>query len=120
MTESSGYTLASTIVESHDAAVRKRQLNLALALLAGNLTSNGTVHLVGQPVLTSHSLKLKHAAYILVEYVVLAVLRLLLMCIFSVTIVAFHCLVAHNGLRRVTEHLGYVEVERLNAVALLE
>ncbi len=54
-------TLLATIVEGYDTTVAQWQLDLTLTLLACNLTCHRTVNLVGQPVLTSHSLKLKHS-----------------------------------------------------------
>ena len=74
MSKSGSDTLLATVVESYNTTVGKWQLNLALALLACNLASNRTVNLIGQPVLTCHSLKLQNAAYIFVENVVLAIL----------------------------------------------
>ena len=99
MTKSGSDTLLSTIVESHNATVRQRQLNLTLALLTCNLTRYRTVYLVGQPILTCHSLKLQYAAYVFVENVVLAVLRSLLVSILGILVVTLYGLVAHDGLR---------------------
>ena len=104
-------TLLATVVESYNTAVGEWQLNLTLALLTGNLTRYGAVHLVGQPVLTSHSLHLENTLQVLVEVVG----RISYILIF-----ALYGLVDHYGLRRMTEHLSYVEVERLHAVSLLE
>ena len=56
MSEGCGYTLASAIVESNDAAVRQRQLYFALALLARNLTCNAAVNLICEPVFAGSNL----------------------------------------------------------------
>ena len=64
MTESCSDTALSTIVESHNTTIAQWQLNLSLTLLACYLTRNRTVHLIGEPVLTSHRLKLEDTFYI--------------------------------------------------------
>ena len=89
MSEGCGYTLASAIVESYDAAVRQRQLYFALALLARNLTGNAAVNLICEPVFAGNGLKLQHAAEILVE---------LVLAVSYVFIVALYGLVHHIGL----------------------
>ena len=69
MTESCGYTLLATVVESHNATVGQWQLNLALALLTCNLAGYLTVYLVGKPVFASHGFELKHALQIFIYLV---------------------------------------------------
>ena len=91
MTDSSSHTLGATVVESYYAAVAQGQLELTLTLLAGNLTSNGAVHLVGQPVLTCYRLELEHVLNVLCE---------VLLGVFSIAIVALYGLVHHDGLGR--------------------
>ena len=64
MTKSGSNTLLTTIVEGHNTTVAQWQLDLTLTLLTGYLTCHGAVYLVGQPVLTSHSLQLEYSFYI--------------------------------------------------------
>ena len=111
MAEGRGDTLLATIIEGHDATVAQRQLQATLALLAGHLARHATVHLVGEPVLAGHGLQLQHATEILLE---------MGRVIGYGCIVALDALVAHDGLGRVAEHLGHVEIERLHAIALDE
>ena len=54
MAERCGYASATTVVKGDHAAVREGQLNLTLTLLASDLARDAAVHLVRQPVLTSH------------------------------------------------------------------
>ena len=108
-----GNAFLSAVVEGHHAAVAQRQLNLALALLACYLARHAAVHLVRQPVLAGHGLQLQHALQVFLN-------SLSLGFIFHVLIVALHGDVAHDGLRRVSEHLADVEVEGLHAVGLAE
>ena len=56
MAESCGNTLSTTIVEGYNATVGQRKLDFTLTLLTGNLTSYGTVNLVGQPVFAGYRL----------------------------------------------------------------
>ena len=111
MAEGGGDTFLAAVVEGYDAAVAQRQLYLALALLARYLSRHGAVYLVGEPVLAGYGLQLQHT---------LQVFFYLILCVGHVLIVALHGVVAHDGLRRVTEHLGNVQVEGLHTVALLE
>ena len=60
MSESRCNTFAETVVESHNAAVGKRQLQFAAALLSCNLAGNGAVYLVGEPVFACHGLKVQN------------------------------------------------------------
>ena len=53
-------TLFAAIVQSYHTTIAQRQLQFTLALLAGNLACYRTVHLVCQPVFTSHSFQLEH------------------------------------------------------------
>ena len=57
VTQRCGNTLLSFIVEGYDAAVRERQLQLALALLTCHLTRHGAIDFVRQPVLAGHCLE---------------------------------------------------------------
>ena len=111
MTNGSGDTGFSAIVQSHHTAVGKGELEFALALLLCYLTGYGAVHFVGEPVFTSHSFELEHILEIFIQEGCI-VLR-------SV-VVALHGIVGHHGLRRVTKHLCYVEVEGAHAVFLLK
>ena len=54
MTEGRSNTFLSFVVEGYDAAVRERQLQLALTLLTRHLTRHRTIDFVCQPVLASH------------------------------------------------------------------
>ena len=111
MTQGCYDTLLATVVKCYDTTVRKWQLNLTLSLLTGNLTCYGTVNLVGQPILTSHSLHLENTLQVLVE----VVCRISYIFIFTL-----YGLIYHYSLRSMTEHLSYIEVEWLYAVSLLE
>ena len=111
MTNGSGNTFLTTIIQSYHTAVAQRQLNLTLTLLAGNLTCHRTVHLVGQPVLTSHSFQLQHILQI--SFYIVVGIRCIL-------VFAHHCLVVHISLGRVTKHLCHIEVERTDTIPLLE
>ena len=61
MSQSGGDALHPTVVECYHAAVTERQLNLALTLLACNLSSHGAVNLIGEPVLAGYGLQLEDA-----------------------------------------------------------
>ena len=89
MTYGSCDTLLAAIVKSYDTAVRERQLQLTLALLTGNLTCYGAVHLVGQPILTCNSLQLQHVTQVLL-YLIVTVCYIL--------ILALNGLINHIGL----------------------
>ena len=104
-------TLAATIVERYHTTVGERQLNLTLALLACNLTCHRTVYLVREPVLTSHGLQLQHTLQIFIEPRGIVNHGL---------VESLHGRVAHDGLRRVAEHLCHIEVEGLRAIGLAE
>ena len=67
MTQRSGDTCLAAVVEGHDAAIAQRQLELAHALLAGNLARHGAVHLVGQPVLAGHGFQLEHVGQVFMK-----------------------------------------------------
>ena len=67
MTNSSSHTLSATVVESYYTAVAQGQLKFTLTLLASNLTCNGAVYLVGEPILTCNRLYLEYILYILCE-----------------------------------------------------
>ena len=84
---------------------------LTLALLSCNLTRDRAVDLVCQPVLTCNGFQLEHT---------LDVLFHLIYIIRGVFIFANDSLILHNCLRRMTEHLCYVEVERFNTITLNE
>ena len=67
MTYRGCYALGTCIVESYHATVGEWQLQLALTLLACYPTRHGAVNLVGQPVLTCHSLQLEHVLEVVGE-----------------------------------------------------
>ena len=70
MSQSCCYACCPGIVERYGSAVRERQLQLALALLACDTSCHTAVHLVCQPVLACHSLKLQHITEILCQALV--------------------------------------------------
>ena len=111
MTESRCDTFLTTIVKGNHTTVRERQLQFALTLLACHLARHRTVNLVGQPVLTSHSFKLKHSSNLSAE--VLLVVR-------NILVSTFHRLISHDSLRTMTKHLSHIEVERSLPIPLLE
>ena len=111
MSDRSGDTCLSAIVESHCTTVRERELKHTLALLASHLTCHRTIDLVGQPVLTSHAFE--------AEYIINICLQLAVACL-HVLILMFHSRVVHVGLWRMTEHVGKSEVDRLDAICLFE
>ena len=90
MTQGGGVTLDATVVEGDDTTVAQRQLNLTLTLLTGNLTCHRAVDLVSEPVLTSHSLQLKHTVEVFVN---------LILTVGYVSIVTFYSIILHNSLR---------------------
>ena len=67
MTARGGNTLSAREVESNNAAVAERELNLALALLAGNLAGDLAIDLVGKPILAGNAFELKDGLYVVVE-----------------------------------------------------
>ena len=115
MAQSCGNAFAALIVEGHHAAVAQGQLQLSLALLACNLARHTSVDLVGEPVLAGHGLELEDTleAGFYSVYSFYSSYR-----VFHWGVVAFYGLVAHDGFRRVAEHLCHIEVERLLTVGL--
>ena len=111
MSDRSSDTFLATIVECNDTAVAQRQLDFSLALLAGYFTRNRTVHLISQPVFTSHGFQLQHPGQIFVKFGCF---------IFRHCVVTFYGLVYHVSFGRRTEHLVYGQVERTDTVGLLE
>ena len=111
MSECGCNTLLSTVIQSHHTTVAQRQLQFALALLAGHLAGYGTVHLVGEPILTSDSLQLQDTSHLLAQVILI---------ILHVSVMALYGVVAHNGLGAVSEHLAYFQVEGTHAISLLE
>ena len=111
MSDRSGDTCLSAIVESHGTTVRERELKHALTLLTSHLTCHRTIDLIGQPVLTSHAFE--------AEYIINICLQLAVACL-HVLILMFHSRVVHVGLWRMTEHIGKSEVDRLDAISLFE
>ena len=67
MTDRGGNTLSAREVESNNTTVAEWELNLALALLAGNLSGNGAIDLVGEPILAGNALELKDGLHIVIE-----------------------------------------------------
>ena len=118
MAESRGNALHATIVESHHATVRERQLQFALALLTCHLARHRTVHLVRQPVFAGHSLKAENPLKASDKLRVLGFFGVI--GVFDVSIPAFHGLVPHDSLGRMTKHLSHIQVERTHAIRLLE
>ena len=111
MTDSGSDTLVATVVQSHGTTVAERQLQFTLALLTGYTTCHTTVHLVGQPVLTSHGFQLKHTFHVFIK---------LSGIVSHYIIFTFYRLVNHVSLRRRTEHLVNGQVERTHTVSLFE
>ena len=111
MTDGSGDSFLTTIVECHHTAVGQRKLKGTLTLLLCNLARHTAVNLVGEPVLASHGFQLKHVLQILIH---------LVDGIYSVFVFTLHGLVVHIGFRRMAEHLSHVEVERTDPVTLLK
>ena len=64
MAESGSYTLLASIVESNNATVAERQLNLALALLTGDLSCYGAINLIREPVFAGYRLQLENSLQI--------------------------------------------------------
>ena len=89
MTKSGCDTLLATIVEGYYTTVAQWQLYLTLALLTSNLTCYRTVYLIGQPVLTSHSLQLQYTVEVFIN---------LILAVGHVLIVTFYSIIFHNGL----------------------
>ena len=121
MSERSGNTLGACIVESHNAAVRERQLQFTLTLLTCYAASHRTVHLVGEPVLTSHSLQLQHLLQVFCQFCIECCLLTegrSIVCHYI--IFTFNGLVLHDSLWRRAEHLVNRQVERSYAVSLFE
>ncbi len=106
-----GDTGLAVIVESHDAAVRQRKLNLALALLAGNAARYRAVNLIGQPVLAGHGFERQHVAHIFVEFRRVGLHRLVLLD---------YGAILHHGLGCVAKHVGHGKVDGAHAVFLLK
>ena len=104
-------TCLATVVEGNSAQVAQRQLQLALALLAGDLTRDGAVYLVGQPILAGDGLQLEHVLQVVVQ------LRLF---INNRLISLLDRVVAHDRARWLTEHIFQLDVDRLDAIGLLE
>ena len=69
MSKGCGYAGLATIIEGYDTTIGERELHLSLRLLTRNLARDGTVYLVGEPILTCHCLQLKHVVEILVYLV---------------------------------------------------
>ena len=111
MTNGSGDTGFSAIVQSHHATVGEGELEFALALLLCHLTGYGAVHFVGEPIFTSHGFELEHILEIFIQESCI---------ILRSVVVALHRSIGHHGLGRVTKHLCYVEIEGTHTVFLLE
>src|SRR5574344_1466700 len=109
MTESCGDTFHATIVEGYDTTVAQWQLYLPLTLLASYFTCYTSVHFVSQPVFTGYSFQLQHTIDVFVKFI---------LCISNIIIITFYCFVYHVCLRRMTQHLSHIEVERFDSVPL--
>ena len=106
-----GDTGAAAGVECNHTAVAQRQLNLALALLAGNLTRYRAVYLVGEPVFAGYGLELEHTLYILVE------LSLVVSYIF---VRLGNRVVGHHRAGCLAEHVVHGQVDGFHPVGLTE
>ena len=111
MSDGCSHAVASAIVECHHATVGQRQLQFAHALLLGHPAGHTAVHLVRKPVFAGNGFQLEHAAEVCLGLTVVHT---------RVFILAFDGRIAHDGARRVAEHLVGAEVERLYAVFLHE
>ena len=80
-------------------------------MLLRYLTCYGTVYLIRQPVLTSHSFKLEHVGQIFVK---------VLNVVGNVFILALNGFIHHDCLGRVSEHLRHIKVEGTHTIRLLE
>jgi len=111
MSDRSSDTFFAAIVQCYYSTIAQWQLNLALTLLTGYFTGNGTVYFIGQPVFTSYCFQLQHLSQVFVKF----------RCfIFRHCIVTFYGFVYHVGLGRRTEHLVHSQIERTHTVRLLE
>ena len=111
MSDRSSDTFFATIIQCYYSTIAQWQLNLALTLLTGYFTGNGTVYFIGQPVFTSYCFQLQHLSQVFVKF----------RCfIFRHCIVTFYGFVYHVGLGRRTEHLLYSKIKRTYTVSLLE
>ena len=88
MSQRSCDTFFAAIIQSYDTAVAQRQLEFALALLAGNLTCYGTVYLVCQPVFAGNGFQLEYVGKVFVQ---------LRQFVFRHFIMTFYGLVHHIG-----------------------
>ena len=108
MSERGSNTLCASIVESHNATIREWQLQFTLTLLACYAASHRTVHLIGEPVLTSHSLQLQHLLQVFCQFRIECCLLTKGRSIIGYYVIfTFNSLVLHDSLWRRAEHLIY-------------
>ena len=111
MSDRSCDTGFAPIVQGNGTEVAQRQLQLTLALLAGNTARYRTVHLVGQPVLAGYSFQLQDIFQIVMQFRFLINHRL----------VRFrNRMVFHNRARRLAEHIFQFDIDGLHSVCLFE
>ena len=106
-----GDTGFSTIIERNNAAIAQWQLYFSLTLLTGDFSCYRTVDFIGKPIFTGYRFELQYLLDILVN------IGRIICYIF---IFLFDGLIAHNGTRSFTEHILHIEIDRTNAVFLLE
>ena len=111
MTYRSGDTGTPSVIERHHAAIAQRQLYLPLALLTGDFPGHRTVHFIGQPVLASHRFYLQH---------LLCIMTQILHIVIHIGIMLFYRMVVHICARRLAEHVFHGQVNRADAIGLLE
>ena len=111
MADGSGDAALAAIVERHGAAVRQRELQFALTLLAGHTSGDTAVHLVRQPVFACYGFESQHILQIFIHLAVIIGCHL---------IFPFYGDILHNRLRAGAEHLLYRQVEGSHAVGLFE
>ena len=111
MTDRGRDTSFSTVIQCYGTQVTQRQLQFTLTLLTGDLTCYGTVHLIGQPVLTCHSFQLKYVFQIMMQFRFFVNDR---------SICFFHRMILHDRSGRFTEHIFQLDIDRLHTVSLLE
>ena len=111
MSQCCGYSMSATIIKSHHSAVRERELQLSLTLLACHLSCDRTVHLVGEPVLARYSFQSEHLTHLAFD---------IIGGVWHVGILALHSMVTHDGLGRVSKHLAYFQVKWAYPISLFE
>ena len=111
MTYGSCYAFVAPVIYGYHSAVAERKLQFALTLLACHLSGDGTVYLVGQPILAGHSLQAQHFLQIFVDMGCV---------IFRIGVSMMHCHIFHICLGRTAEHLRHRQVKRSFPVCLFK